>query len=815
MSESINRRKLLGALTLSIMAGASTAAPNFLGDGAEGKVDPTKNKEMGEGTGEPYYFCSTVQQMKQLQKIRVGFWVETAGFFQVGDGGGGRYLIAEQLPEEMKKALGTDSPAFQALSEGKWAVLIPSDAVHYRMMGALGDGKNNDGVQIQHAHRYAHFFQIPIKSEQGEWWLKDTYNIEIRTSVQWGRTIFHMEELNNTTVTRWLVPHPEKPKPVLFSEEQKASFLRQFKPGVKIIPELEAYKQHLLVMIDQEDKIGLRSGKKFEGQAMNRTEVFYVEEGGKILGDIAWVFKNFTSLMAIPDPGSYLIIDGGTFLFNGKQAKLDHKKYVKNGFNINRSRTIVRNQYAALEPGATDQGYNPRSGFYSIQDAYDVTLENIRLIPWVQDRPGTDQDVPAGTYGISTNRTLRTTYKNITAEGNHSHWGVFGTNMNKDFRIEGCQLNRIDVHFHCYNLHISNTQVGVKGINITGGGQLTIENTTCNANRFINFRKDFGAKWDGHVRIRNCRYIPSTDGETSLLYHVADDFDYRYPIGFAQSIDIDGMVVDYRNHPQSKGICWVLWGSLFSKTKFGERLIFPQQFLVRNILVEGREQGLRLFHIGNPIHYSVQRKGALSEAMLTWNSRILVDHVQLEEIQLERSDKKNAHLIINPPVEVEARDESSLLPRIEIRNCNHLEMEWNGNAVDILLEDCTVRRLTGSSSSPSNPNQPQGLFPGSIFLNRCKIQGKLSNDANTQPLQIWGSLGSHFQHCTFLAPTLNQQPAPEKFDRYGLLQWNKKVMGSHVHSSLGRDMLNYWKKNNMMLKPDFIAKLLSHHELED
>src|SRR5690606_24140395 len=49
---------------------------------------------------------------------------------------------------------------------------------------------------------------------------------------------------------------------------------------------------------------------------------------------------------------------------------------------------------------------------------------------------------------------LNSTFRNVTAEGSMLHWGVFGTNLNKDFRLEKCQLNRVDVHFHCWNLTI-------------------------------------------------------------------------------------------------------------------------------------------------------------------------------------------------------------------------------------------------------------------------------------------------------------------------------------------------------------------------
>src|SRR5690606_4090684 len=167
------------------------------------------------------------------------------------------------------------------------------------------------------------------------------------------------------------------------------------------------------------------------------------------------------------------------------------------------------------------------------------------------------------------NRMLNTTFKNITAEGTLLHWGVFGTNMNKNFRIENCSLNRVDVHFHCWNLTIKDSKIGNRGISITGGGDLIIENTSCENPQFVNFRRDFGAKWDGSVSIKNCKLKPLTTSDNSILYFIAGDFDYPYPIGLAKSIYVENFVIDYSSVPHSKGTFWLIRNSKFSVTNKG------------------------------------------------------------------------------------------------------------------------------------------------------------------------------------------------------------------------------------------------------
>jgi hypothetical protein len=71
---------------------------------------------------------------------------------------------------------------------------------------------------------------------------------------------------------------------------------------------------------------------------------------------------------------------------------------------------------------------------------------------------------------------------------------VFGSNLVKNFVVENSRLNRVDVHFHCWNLRISNSDIGFKGITVTGGGKLILENSSCAGNSFITFRNDFGSK---------------------------------------------------------------------------------------------------------------------------------------------------------------------------------------------------------------------------------------------------------------------------------------------------------------------------------
>ncbi|MFW6437630.1 MAG: hypothetical protein ACOCZ7_01340, partial [Armatimonadota bacterium] len=531
------------------------------------------------------------------------------------------------------------------LQNGLVALLAESKAVNYSMFGAVGDGENDDGVQIKLAHQYANRNRIPVINLSGEYWIKQTNRIPIQTNVRWGHTRFHIDEEFNTLRDPRFEVLNDEPTESIEDEELKAALLEKLRPGVHIIDELEPYAGHLINVRDNDDRIGIRAG--YEGnRGWAREELFYVEEEGRIIGDIAWEFENFTSINAIPCPDVVTVIEGGAFYVSGEVANTGSTGYHWNGFSIRRSRTIIREQWVGLPEGASDESLGARHGFYSLSQVYDVTLENIRLMPWEKSRREPEVAVPHGTYGIGGSRMLNCTFRNLTAEAGWVSWGVFGTNVNKNFRIEKCRLNRVDVHFHCWNLYIEDCEIGFKGISVTGGGDLFVEDTIRDGNYFISFRPDYGSKWDGRIRLQGCTLRPTSGGTVSVLNYGMRDFDYQYPIGFGTSVSIDDLVVDYSAAPDSEAPCWLMNIRPFSQTEDGGRLFFPTFVEFSDVRVEARQQGVRLMRIPEPYHYDLGRAGGYDGSRINANCTIDVADVQLEKLTpAGPADTDNVHLL--------------------------------------------------------------------------------------------------------------------------------------------------------------------------
>lgn len=775
------RRKAIRALGLAGMVSAA---------GVAGAAAPAKRTAQA--------IFNTADELRRDSSLKPGSVARTMGYYQPGDGGGAEYLIRSGKPEVPVGAI--------ALSAELHASLI-ADSVNYKMFGAVGDGQNDDGVQIKQAHTYANAMRIPVINYSGEFWIKGTNSIEIQDNVHWGQTIFHVDEkFGSNQGNLFIVLSRDEPLPIEFDAATKAKFLSQIKPGVKLIPELANYKNSLVIVSDTNDRIGYRSGASYGGRVSKaKEEFFFVEEHGRILGDIAWEFSDYTSLVAYPGNDGYLVIDGGTFYMSGESPSVRPERlYIQIGFSVRRSRTVIRNQWVGLERGNADISMFPKSGFYSFSSVYDVLLENVRLIPWEKNRPGTDRDVKEGTYGIGGNRVLNATFRNVTAEGSPIHWGVFGTNLFKNFRVEQCVLNRVDVHFHCWNLYIKDSKIGSNGITITGGGDLFVENTVCISGSFISFRRDYGAKWDGDIRIRNCRHAPITRGETALLSFVADDFDYKYPIGYGRTVKVEDVVVDFRTVPESNSASWLMRTSGFSQRKDGDRVFFPHHLEFRNVMVEGREQGMRLLKITDPQQLKVSKAGGYDGVRLKPNCRMIFEDIHLERITGQAPQSQVVHFLATNAGNKKYMDEFSLYPEMRIARCNDLAAHFGGNAAEVVFDQCSIARLIGDDKDS---------MPGALTFNSCKFGADAAGQVS-QFFWLGTTLGTSFVNCIVYAPQVDQLARPDLTDLLGFIRINKEVRFNHINTRLGRDILGYCNERGVKLNSRFIAMIKSHHELE-
>ena len=362
---------------------------------------------------------------------------------------------------------------------------------------------------------------------------------------------------------------------------------------------------------------------------------------------------------------------------------------------------------------------------------------------------------------------------------------------------------RIDIHFHCWNLYINNCVIGFKGISVTGGGDLFVNDTVRHGNNFISFRRDYGARWDGPIRLTGCTLKPANTGRVSVLNLQPSDFDYKYPLSLGSSVVIENLCIDYSAVPGSTSPCWMLDIAQFSRNSNGQRLLFPHQLIFRNIKVTGREQGIRLIRISNPYHYMLYHTGGDDGIYLKTNCTIICDNVHLEKmIQASPGDPDQVHLLIGNEKDIKYADENALYPKIVFSDCENVSLCLLNCAANLFLERCTVNTV--------NANNLQG----ELNFSNCRLQPNV-REVNAVFYQVVSKFGTRFTNCTIHAPVIDGKLAPDLIGNTGFLEINKSIRHYHLNTALGAEVLKYLKGKGIVLNQKFIAQLKSHHILEE
>ncbi|MGC5328355.1 hypothetical protein [Brevibacillus sp. SYSU BS000544] len=770
------------------------------------KVNEDMNKKTPNGAIIHVY--NSVNDLIADPELKDGDVARTLGYFSPNDSGGALY----QIKADNKTVDGGSVITIGV--NGLQAHLMHQESINYKMFGAVCDGVNDDGVQMKRAHQYANSVKIPVINLSGDFYVKSSRQISVQTNLTLGHTKIHIDESNNRYNEVYSVSSAFDSAFNLDTSLHTAVLPKLKKYTQPLVAELKAYKNHFIRVVDSTKKVGKRVGVD-ASSGWDMEDFFYVDEHGRFIGEVTWDWDHISYIEARKVDQNYLIIDGGTFLLSGNWTDNVNRNYRILGFNVTRSRTIIRNQFVGLEVGATDNNKNPSSGFYWFSSVYDILLENCKLFPREKDRPGTN-DVPQGTYGIGGSRVLRPVFRNLTAEGSEIHWGVQGTNLFKDFIVENCKLNRIDVHFHAWNILVRDSQIGEKGFSVTGGGTLRVDNTRCTNYTFVNFRSDYGAKWDGEIIIKDCTLDVNAISDCSILNFSPYDGDYGYKIVFGTLIFIDNFMFDF----STVGETSTGNGYMFRLPSFGkfsinstERIEFPTEIEIKNVRKRGRKAGLKLFNLKRPYDYYVPKAGGvIAPGEIDTNVRIVLDHIELTNLQSRSQDSNNTHLWmdVNGDEMSKYMDAYGIYPKIVIRNCKHLHLQPKTSYADILLENCEVSAIDAYEN---------GEGQSRIRFVNCELKPDNGDDGKA-PFFLGGNV-VEFVNTTF---------HPVKY--LGVIVWNAtfgnqtytagnginlalfRVMGTHVNTRLSKAIVDQAASRGTPISLEYYRALASHSEKE-
>jgi hypothetical protein len=320
---------------------------------------------------------------------------------------------------------------------------------------------------------------------------------------------------------------------------------------------------------------------------------------------------------------------------------------------------------------------------------------------------------------------------------------------------------------------------------------------------FIHFRPDYGSKWDGRIRLQGCTLRPTGGGSVSVLSYRMRNFDYQYPIGFARSIAIEDMEIDYAAAPDSDAPCWLMNTVPFSQTDGGQGLFFPTSVKLSDIRVRNRDQGVRLMRIPSPWGYDLGRAGGYDGSSVDPNCEIMVDNVQLERMTPEGpADTANVHLLLGGEEEQEYVDAMALYPKIHFSDCDGVSAYLGNSVASASFERCSINAL----SAPG--------LQGDLALSGCNLQPRLQT-AEGEIYALDSTLGTRLTNCTLHAPVVSGEVQPALVDSSGILAINGPVRHYQLNTALGNRVLEYVRDEGIELEPEFIDSLKAHHPLED
>lgn len=732
-----------------------------------------------------------VLSLASAQNLKEGMVVGTNGYYSAGDGGAATYLVDSQTTINNEEII--------QIQNNLIARLIPiGSSVNYRMFGAIGDGINDDAVQMKKAHDFANKHNIPVVNTYGYLYIKSNPNIDIKTDVDFGKTkIFFDEKVLNVGSPFFNLKSSNHPIEIdLTTIKNTIPFLKK---GATSLPPLKGYANSFLNIVDSTTKVGARNG--FNDVYWYMEDVTYIDSNGGLIGGISWDFTNVTRITATPCDETTLTIQGGIFLFlgnlGGGKLTLDYSQPL---FSNSRSRVVFQNQYFGFQFNQ-DDATQPFNGYYNIKDCYDVKIINVRAAPRKNVPNGTGNGGYIGSYGIVALRVLNFNIDNLQSISDETVWGVMGCNIIKNFTISNSQTNRIDCHFHAWNVTIKDTNVD--RIALTGGGDLIAENTTVSSNRYIDFREDYGAKWDGDITIRNGKLIPnSSDGEVAILYYLPNlNFNYLYDSTFGRKVIVHNFTFDFsrvRDMNKEAHLVRLPYGSSIA----GRRIRMPSLYDFKDIFVKGRSKGIeKALFMSSPLNYKLDNPGGVNGDMIKTNCLIRFENVQFAEIRNAGIDDFFSYIfMLNGSASDIYIDEYCIYPRVEFINCGELFITTHGLIADVYIRNCIINVCNAFSG---NKGRSRYIFE------HCDFQADIK-DNGRDACQLATEYGTYLMNCKLHAPTIGGVKRIDRMYVYHVLDLYARIVRfNHINTKISREVMSKY-----VLEQWYVNALKIHRDTE-
>lgn len=644
---------------------------------------------------------------------------------------------------------------------------IINSFIYFGVLG--GDEDIDDGVRLKKLFTHASQNKINVSNQHGEYYLKETRDIPIKCNVDFGDSVFHVDESHDTSTGGRFLVLPEEDA---FNITLPSGFIDELNSGAVFIDSISQYKNHYFIIENSEQYVN-RDGGSTPQKALY-AEMFFVGNNGTICTEISGRLNGITSCKVYPVSDATLTIKGGTFLLNAEPSSSSTTIYKRSGFTVTRSKVRFENQTVGYDEGVDfSTQINPDSGFHAFFECYDVGLYNCRGV----SRSYTPLNI-SGTYGLGaryvTNLTLDSV---VVARGDNSLGWMGGYNI-KNLVVKNTQTPRIDVHYYAYNVTISNSYIDY--ISLVGGGRLSVDNTTVRNDYFIFFRGDYGANWDGSISIKRCKLINnSTESICRLINCRFNDFDFGLSqnLSLATSIEIDDFEFINTQSFEPQLIAIEVFGGK-SITIGNNRLRMPKYISLKNLRTN--TSGWIPISLESLLGSYCDEKGGIVNGDLVTNCDFIIDNVKLAS--------NNFTLAMN--VKQNESDENSWYPRFIFNGVNDVNITIGDVLAEIHLINSTLTYIRSI-----NQNSKYFITNSSININKT---GALAAGFNVYAL----SNNCYFTNTLWGIPKLNG------VDSTSLSEINSIMANVMVFGAVNSERINF-NHTKSKLTPQFETLLNS------
>jgi len=421
-------------------------------------------------------------------------------------------------------------------------------AVTYEEYGAKGDGVTDDSEAIRKAHNYANSVGLPVEGKAGATYYIGSISqtIVIKTDTNWNGANFilddHQIRWDNTTLRNvqvFKVAPDTAIKTVSVPSSLAKNGLSKGQTNIGM-----TFSEPCMIKIENSnEKIYVRVGVNANSGA-NKNELILVDENGNVdpSTPIQYDYSSITKITVYSIDEKAISVGNATFTTiapNPKEYDPDFENaiiFFNRGLYVERSNTTVhdithivenemmtietdRNGDGVIDKWGADKSYGVSyNGFFNFGNSYNVTMQDCIVEGhqaysfWV-DLNGVSTRNEVGNYDITASNCVNLNmirviqYENAeTGEvitNRFMYHGVMGTNWCRNIVLDGCYLDRFDVHQGLYNATLKNSTFGF-GILVIGGGKLYIENVTrVSGSAFVHLRMDYNSVFNGDVEIVN------------------------------------------------------------------------------------------------------------------------------------------------------------------------------------------------------------------------------------------------------------------------------------------------------------------------